>query len=178
MGCPKRGFQAVVVDIKNEIKINRIMDAVLLEISKAIIPAIVVAILTAYITVKLSMKQFYTQRWWQKKAEVYSEIIQNLALLQFYFGESYDEGIGLKKLSDDEKEKLYNDYKKAKESLIKASFVGTYIVSEATSNLVEQLVSDLKPKQSDFVSDMDRLYGVVRDGLLKLRTQAKEDLNQ
>lgn len=153
------------------------MNEFLIDISKSIIPTIIVAILTAVITVRLSIKQFYSQRWWEKKAEAYSEIIENLSLLQFYFSEMFDEGIGLKKINDAQKNNLFNDYKRAKDSLIKASFIGAYIVSEATHEVIQQLVKDLELKSRDFVSDMDRLYGVVKDGLIKLRAQAKADLN-
>jgi len=52
------------------------------DISKYLIPALFVSIITAVVTVKLSIKQFYSQRWWEKKAEAYSHIIENLSYLR------------------------------------------------------------------------------------------------
>ena len=45
----------------------------------ALIPALVVSIITAYVTVRLSIRQFYSQRWWDKKAEAYSQILEHLS---------------------------------------------------------------------------------------------------
>jgi len=52
-----------------------------------LISALIVSIITAYLTVKFSIKQFYSQKWWEKKAEAYSNIIEKLSYLQYYFGE-------------------------------------------------------------------------------------------
>ena len=95
----------------------------------ALIPGVIVSIITAYVTVQLSMKQFYSQRWWEKKAEAYSHIIEHLSYLQFYFGEWFNEGANIKELGDSDKERLSEGYRQARESIAKATAIGAYNTS-------------------------------------------------
>jgi len=46
-----------------------------------------VAIVTPVITVRLSLKSFVSQRWWERKAEAYSQIMEQLS-----YSEHYDNG--------------------------------------------------------------------------------------
>ena len=50
----------------------------------SLVQSIVIALVTAYVTVRLSLKQFYSQRWWEKKAEAYSAIIHSLYQMKAY----------------------------------------------------------------------------------------------
>lgn len=52
----------------------------------ALMPAFLVSVITAYITVRLSVKQFSSQRWWEKKAEAYSHIIERSSELLYCSG--------------------------------------------------------------------------------------------
>lgn len=68
----------------------------------ALIPSIIIAIIAIiapFVTVKLSLKLFYSEKWWEKKAEAYSHIVEHLSYLQYYFGEWWlSEGLHEKKL--------------------------------------------------------------------------------
>ena len=44
----------------------------------AFIPSILVAIITAMLTSKLSLKRFYSQRWWERKSNNYTSILESL----------------------------------------------------------------------------------------------------
>ncbi len=46
-----------------------------------------VAIVTPVITARLSLKSFVSQRWWERKAEAYSQIMEQLS-----YSEHYDNG--------------------------------------------------------------------------------------
>lgn len=77
-----------------------------------IFPAIIISVvtaITAYITIRCSLKQFFSQRWWEKKVEAYSNIIEHLSYLQYYFGEWFDE----------DEERLSKGYRHARESVKK-----------------------------------------------------------
>ena len=144
----------------------------------ALVPSLIVSILTAYVTVRLSMRQFYSQRWWEKKAEAYSQIIEHLSYLLFYFGEWYSEGINEKQLKEDDKQKLWIAYGKAKESITKAAATGAYIVSGDTATTLAKLLRDLErtdPK-GDWIGDIDRCYGAVKMSLDEIKEHANSDL--
>ena len=144
----------------------------------ALIPSFIVSIITAYVTVKLSMKQFYSQRWWEKKAETYSYIIEHLSYLQYYFNEWFNEGIGIKKLGVKDTERLSEGYRKARESIAKAAAIGAYIVSDDTATALSKLLSELEQEdpEGNWVGDIDRCYGSAKECIIKIRGYAKADL--
>ncbi|OGP55150.1 MAG: hypothetical protein A2Y65_11140 [Deltaproteobacteria bacterium RBG_13_52_11] len=144
----------------------------------AFIPALIVSIITAYVTVKLSMKQFYSERWWEKKAEAYSHIIEHLSYLQYYFGEWFSEGLHEKELTEKHKEKLSEGYRQARESIIKAAAIGAYIVSDDTATVLAKLLRELEKEdpRGDWVGDIDGCYGSVKECITKIREYAKVDL--
>ena len=144
----------------------------------ALIPALIVSIITAYVTVKVSMKQFYSERWWEKRAEAYSHIIEHLSYLQYYFGEWFSEGVHEKQLADKHKEKLSEGYRQTKESITKAAAIGAYIVSDNTATALANLLHELdrKDPSGDWVGDIDRCYGLVKECIAKIKEYAKADL--
>jgi len=143
----------------------------------ALIPAIIIFIV-AYKTVKWSLKQFYSEKWWEKKSEAYSHIIEHLSYLQYYFGEWFSEGLDEKKLTDKDKEKLEENYRQARESITKAAATGTFIVSDDTATALEKLSRELEKKDpmGDWVGDIDRCYGLVKECIKKIKEYAKADL--
>jgi len=155
----------------NEFIQGRLVDLIL---------ALIVSVLTAYITVKLSMKQFYSKKWWEKKAEAYSHIIENLSRLQYYFGEWLDAEFNMKQLSKEEGEKLSKEYREAKECVIKAASIGAYIVSDKTAVTLTELLHELQKSrtETDFISYLDKDYGLVKDCIAKVREYARVDLQK
>lgn len=144
----------------------------------ALIPALIVSIIAPYITVKLSIKQFYSQKWWEKKAEVYSHIIEQLSYLQYYFGEWYDIYLYQKELNNEEREKLSEGYRKAKESITKAAASGAYIVSDDTGTALEKLVSELDQEdpRAHPLENVEREYNLIKKCIATIRKCAKADL--
>ena len=154
------------------------MDEFTQGIFTALIPAIIIAIFAPYMTVKWSLKQFYSEKWWEKKAEAYSHTIEHLSYLQYYFGEWYSEGLNEKILVDKDKEKLSEGYRQARESITKATAIGTYIVSDDTTTALVTLLRELEKQDpmGNWVGDIDRCYGSVKECIKKIREYAKADL--
>ena len=144
----------------------------------ALVPALIVSILTAYITVKFSMRQFYSQRWWEKKAEVYSHIIEHLSYFQYCFQEWYNESIGTKELGKEDEKKLSEGYRQAKEAITKAAAAGAYIVSDETAGALATLLQELDKHDlgGGWLSDLERWYDSVKECITKIRKYAKADL--
>ena len=144
----------------------------------ALIPALIVSVITAYVTVKLSTKQFCSEKWWEKKAEAYSHVIEHLSYLQYYFGEWFSEGLHEKELTGKHKERLSEGHRQSMESITKAAAVGAYIVSDDTVTVIAKLLCELEKKdpEGNWVGDIDRCYGSVKECIAKIREYAKKDL--
>jgi hypothetical protein len=47
----------------------------------ALLPSLSVAILTAIVTVRLALRRFRSERWWERKAETYSQIVEAMVTI-------------------------------------------------------------------------------------------------
>lgn len=152
---------------------NELLQGMLL----ALIPSLIVSMLTAFLTVKLSMKQFYSQRWWEKKAEVYSTLIQNMSYMKYYFGDCYDEITGVIRGSKES----YDEYHKATIYLKNMAGMGGFLVSRETAGLLTKLLGqtydDNIPKsQTDELADYDNRLKAISEAIDKIKEYAKRDL--
>src|SRR6266540_2058674 len=90
------------------------------ELLQSLIPGIIIAVATAIVTVKLSLRQFRSERWWERKAEVYSRILEALYHLERYSEAMLRESEGSARYSDARRERMEEAYDAAIDELHKA----------------------------------------------------------
>ena len=154
------------------------MDELLKGFLIALIPALIVAVISSFLSVKLSLKNFYSQRWWDRKAEAYSEIMLQLSRLYHCFYELYLEiTLGLP-ISKTKKNDLIKDYRIARENLEKAVAVGSFIVSEQAVSDLEKMMIELIgcDQKTDHVDFVNHAYDVVSICIGKIRAEANKEL--
>jgi hypothetical protein len=143
------------------------------------ISSLAVSILTTYVTVRLSLKQFYSQRWWERKAEAYSSIIEQLSYLQYYYRKLEGAELGAESLDPDRRKELGKKATEAMEFLEKSAAAGAYAVSKETADAVFTLIQELVIVRGVAEGPMD-LIGSSWEALTKcmavVREQAKVDL--
>ena len=139
---------------------------------------LVVAIVTSVVTVRLSLKSFVSQRWWERKAEAYSQIMEQLSYREHYDSawiEATEEGreTGTEWLS-----KRGEESAEAYRSLRRAAAIGEFVISERAAQALREL-QEPDPK----VHRNDR-YGMVDDSLYRtrlcmkaIREEAERDLS-
>ena len=152
----------------------------------ALIPGILNSFLTAFLTVRLSFKKFRHERWWDRKADLYSNILdslhQRINYLRNKITEYYSEYCdGL--LTDEMKNKSNELYKKDLESLdhiARVRNIGSFIISkEAIEELTNGLDSGLTEKdwREMFLPDFyQKELDTVNDCLQRIIIIAKKDL--
>jgi hypothetical protein len=149
----------------------------------ALIPSIIVSVLTAYVTVKLSIRQFYSEKWWEKKAEAYSNIIEQLSYLQYYLERWYSDEIGERLLREEAKAKIWEEYERVELELKKVAAAGAYIVSDNTAIALKDVISvfnqpGYRYDSKNWVEEMNKDYVTVKECITKIRGYAKEDLHK
>lgn len=142
----------------------------------SLVPSIVIAIITAVLTVKLSLKQFYSQKWWEKKIEVYTKIIESLAIMQHYMGLWFDELIGLNSINEETNQKFAIDYHKHRHYIIEVSNQGAFIISNEVAIELEKLIKELNQDEQDLIADYGDKYSALKKSIEKIRNMAKKDL--
>ncbi|HHT9104504.1 MAG TPA: hypothetical protein ACFYD7_01370 [Candidatus Wujingus californicus] len=124
-----------------------------IQILIAIIPGILISFLTAFLTVRLSFKKFRHERWWDRKADLYSNILDSLhQRIKYLENESdvYCSEYCDNSLTNEMKNKTNELYKKYSESLdhiARVRDIGSFIISkEAIEELNKGLNSGLTEK--------------------------------
>lgn len=173
-GTSEQGIRRTCVVGAN---LGREMDYTQIFIS--VLSSLMVAVITAFVTVKLSLRRFYTERWWEKKAEVYSKIIEALHRYKIYDEKKLKIEMEYPRKDNDELEKsLSVQWAESNAEIEKAADLGAFIVSKE----VESILTDfLNRKIGD--PDYEPLFEIIEADLKKVKkclsevkSAAKKDL--
>jgi hypothetical protein len=138
----------------------------------------VVAVLTAIITVQLSFRRFQAERWWDRKADAYSRIIEALHHAIAHASMASDECLtGYVEYSEEYRKRILDSYRKAQIDLEIATGVGAYVISDEAAKILKDL--EHRPPQVDPLDTYGRLEADLKDyekALDEIREIAKKDL--
>lgn len=154
-----------------------------LELGKLIIPGILIAVVTSFLTVRLAIRQFYAQKWWERKQEAYSEIMEALFRFQRYHRRwMYIEGKSMP-VSNEHAVNLGQEYDDAVGKLEKAAAIGAYIISDEAAALIDTVLREenrlLQEMVNERISSMEYFSGskqAIDTCIATLRDVAKRDL--
>lgn len=143
----------------------------------SLIPSLIVAVITAQLTVKLSLRRFYTERWWEKKADVYSRIVDNLHKHKNYAQNKLNnEFVDNPDTSKDKR--LEQQWLEGKKELEHAVDLGAFIISEEAEMILQKFLKRKLPNYREVafceIIEIDLKY--VEECLTEIKTAAKRDL--
>lgn len=148
-------------------------------IISGVVIGIVVAIVSSVVTVRLSMRRFYSEKWWERKAEAYTTIVEALFHIHLHIDESIDEGVRGQAISPDRDRTLAMKASEARDHLRRAAALGTFIISPAATDAVSKCLKNLVQADSanNYGEYLDAQGDAVSACLSEIRRLAKEDLN-
>lgn len=141
---------------------------------------LIIAIIVAVITAKLSIKGFYKQEIWLRKENRYSDIINDLSMLQRYYGHVFDKAAGFSELTYME-ELLEEEYNISRRQLELISFSQGFILKREVAQILSKLFSSSKDKSSnermgDYCAYFDRMYSETQEAKVMIIEIANKDL--
>jgi hypothetical protein len=102
-----------------------------------ILAAIFIAAISSWITVQLSLKRFRSERWWEKKVEAYSNLIEVLHNSKAFI-HHLNESMKGDRLSEERFNELQKRYKVAKDEIFKSGDIGAFLLSPEAINRLRQ----------------------------------------
>lgn len=155
----------------------------------SLVLSLIAAFGAAQFTAWFSLGRFYRERWWEKKFEAYTSIINalhDMAQSITHEIEEYVEPV----LPDDELfnrtpsqeraeqiRKQYNEkHKIARDELRRRTDIGEFIISPQAVILLRALWKDLAERGEDYISDLEGGVKAVNDCLEQMRQLANDDL--
>lgn len=145
------------------------------------ISSLIVAVVTALLTVRLSSRRFYSERWWERKADAYTDIIEALhAKLEFldaFFALRYDDA----PLTTEDVDRMRSASKEADKKVDKLVHIGTFVISEEVEAIFERYQLsrarvNRETRHDEEEEQIRREYKVIDRCLAEVREAAMRDL--
>ena len=148
------------------------------DIFKAVLPGIVIATITSILTVRLAIRRFHEEKWWEKKQEMYSRLLETLHHLKNYAAEHYEDQINPDYITDEKRKELTKDWKKFSREFTKLQDLASFHLSnEAVAILDQYEKKKAEARKSDSIFDwVDGDLAAVSECLEELKKAAKRDL--
>ena len=152
------------------------------------IKSIVVSVITVFVTVQLSLRRFRTEKWWERKSESYSKIVEALHGLKNYYEQElhvFAENEHLNYLSIEEKKTygasttvLLRQYQTATSELAKAIDVGSFVISDEAVKILETYQSrpQLDRDTNSLFDVFNQNLKYVKECLQNFKIVAKKDM--
>jgi hypothetical protein len=143
--------------------------------------SLVASILTALITVWLSLRRFYAEKWWERKLDAYTAIIEALHRLAYPFNEFTDDVVGeVGGISEERKAEVLKRFAETFADLRRQADVGRLVISDEALHHLDDLVSLLGRIDPEEIGDSQRRVTLeirsIYECLNQVQRIAKEDL--
>lgn len=150
----------------------------LLDITKMILPGVIIAIITAILTVHLSIRRFHEEKWWEKKQEMYSSLLETLHHLKNYAAEHYKNQFEPDYLTAEKSEELTKEWKKFSRHFLKLKDLASFHLSNESVAILDKY-----QKKKEEASKSETIYDLIEmdlaaatECLEQLKKAAKRDL--
>lgn len=149
------------------------------DILAALVPGLIIAVVASLVTVRLSLRSFYSEKWWERKADAYSAIVESLYNMKAYV-EAYRDAIGQgKDFRRDTTNEVVRKAAEGRDQVFRAAAIGSFIISneaaDSLGHLRDELVRQVEP--GSLFTELDEHAGIVTRHLQQIRELAKKDLN-
>jgi len=148
------------------------------QIITTILSAIFIAAISSWITVQLSLKRFRFERWWERKVDAYSKIIEALHNLKAFSDNHLDALMRGSELSEEKDLELRARSQAARTELDKIVDIGSFLLSDQSFKRIQQFRKERNSLGSspDWVEYLENDLHITSNCLSDLINLAKEDL--
>lgn len=149
------------------------------------IVTLIAVIVSAY---NARFRRFALEKWWDKKAQAYAEVIGSLVSLTYSLDRWQDDEFevtveGQNGVSEDVNKEIVAEYNKALSRIERAATEGNYILSEKAANTLSDFLKKLRENSDkeytgwvDWYESLIKNLNLAKDCLSILRDEAKKDL--
>ncbi len=148
------------------------------ELAPQIVVAAITAIIASLCTSWFALRRFYSEKWWEKKAEAYAAIFEALHYMKRAYAEDIDAAMKEREVPEDRQKESEKKYREARDEIAKRIDIGNFILSdEAAAELsdFQRALARAKDTNSWTVHIGDS-YDAISNTLKRMRAIAKDDL--
>ena len=151
----------------------------------AFLASVIAVLVSAY---NARFRRFARERWWERKAEAYAEVIGSLVSLTYSLDRWQEDEFKIlsdekTEISEDFRNEIFAEYDKALKHIERASTEGNYILSEKAANALSDLIRKLRENTdrefsgwTDWLDSIIQKFESAKNCLKIIREEAKSDL--
>jgi hypothetical protein len=123
-------------------------------------------------------QEFISQRWWERKADAYTRIIEALWQMLDYYKQNYEEITNCSKISDERKKEILKQWEQGECEINKVTDIGTFLVSEETITALKKIWEKPQPEPdpNDWFRHLENDYIATKACIETVIKNAKKDL--
>lgn len=142
-----------------------------------VLTGIVVAVISALTATHLALKRFRTEKWWEKKVDAYSRIIEALHNSKIWTDEHLGEEYHKRKMPEETKREITSRARTAREEIQKAINVGGFLLSDEALARLRKYEQETNEKHDSWVDVLESVSIATDKCLEEIITIAKRDLD-
>ncbi|MCW8865909.1 MAG: hypothetical protein OQK22_13530 [Colwellia sp.] len=149
-----------------------------MEVAKLIVQ-IIISVGAAFLAAWLANRRFRNEKWWERKADAYANLIEALHDMKWPSGEHFDAEIEHRKLSKEYSEDLWAEFKEARRNIWRIAETSSFVVSSEVLVAVQDMEKALsKARNADsWFEHLDEQWGAVDDCIKKIKEIGKKELS-
>ncbi len=138
------------------------------------------AVIASFVTARFALRRFYSEKWWEKKYEGYSSILESLHYIARDFDEEWDAWTRGREIPEDRKDELSAKFREAKDELAKRMDIGQFVISDAAVAVLVAFQKELGTANTTegWFKYVDECLAATNKALQQMRDIAKRDLER
>ena len=147
------------------------------EVGKFILQAII-TVCGAFLAAWLATKRHRSDKWWEKKQEAYSEIVNALHLMKWPSSEHIDAAIEHREVDDRASEEMWEEFKESRRNVWRIADSSSFLIDSKVLEAVQEMERNLeKARNAQFwIDHLEEQYTAVDTCLNKIKEIGKRDL--
>ena len=149
-----------------------------MEVVKLIVQ-ISISVGAAFLAAWLANRRFKHERWWERKANAYSDLIEALHNMKWPSAEHVDAEIERRKLTKQDSEELWAEFKEARRTVWRITETSSFLISSEVLKAVQEMEVALnKAKDADtWIEHLDEQWAAIDDCVKKIKALGKKELS-
>jgi len=145
---------------------------------EGIITGIVIAAITSWIAVQLSLRKFHLEKWWERKANAYSVLIQALHDSKTFSNDHFEALCAGREVPDERDKALRDRARKASDEIQRAIDIGAFLFSDEALEVLNRYTKDQEDvsKAQDWYGYLDADLAATSRCLKDIIKIARKDL--
>jgi hypothetical protein len=143
-----------------------------------VLTAILIAAISAWITVQLSLRRFRTEKWWERKVDAYSRVIEALHNSKAFSDQYLHATYQGRELSEERQAELRLRARAARDDILKAMDVGAFLFSKEALDRLKQYQKDEEDasKHESWHDHLESDWAAANNCLKDIIAISKKDL--